>query len=58
MNVETALLELIKNGFDIEQIETDKFMCYDNGKFGFIDEADPFIVDSEELLEIFETYLG
>lgn len=58
MEVKTALLELIKNGFDIEQTEDDKFMCYDNGRFGFLEEADPFIVDGEELLEIYETYLG
>ena len=57
MNVETVLTELTKNGFQIEQIETDKFMCYDNGKFGFCSDEDPFVVDSEELLEIFETYL-
>ena len=57
MNVETVLTELTKNGFQIEQIETDKFMCYDNGKFGFASDEDPFIVDGDGLIEIFETYL-
>jgi hypothetical protein len=57
MNVETVLTELTKNGFQIEQVETDKFMCYDNGKFGFVSDEDPFIVDGDGLIEIFETYL-
>jgi hypothetical protein len=57
MNVETVLTELTKNGFQIEQVETDKFMCYDNGKFGFVSDEDPFIVDGDGLIEIYETYL-
>jgi hypothetical protein len=57
MKVETVLTELTKNGFQIEQVETDKFMCYDNGKFGFVSDEDPFIVDGDGLIEIFETYL-
>jgi hypothetical protein len=57
MTVEKALKELLENGFEIEQIEADKFMCYDNGKFGFAEEEDPFIVDSEDILEIYEDYI-
>ena len=57
MKVETVLTELIENGFQIEQVETDKFMCYDNGRFGFCSDEDPFIVDGDGLIEIFETYL-
>ena len=58
MKVETALAELTKNGFEIEQIEADKFMCYDNGKFGFCSDEDPFIIDEDSLLEIYEEYIG
>lgn len=58
MTVEKALAELIENGFKIEQIEADKFMCFDNGRFGFAEEEDPFIVDGDEILEIHEQYIG
>jgi hypothetical protein len=58
MEVKTAFKELVENGFDILQLEVDKFEVTDNGKFGFLEETDPFIVDGEELLEIYETYLG
>ena len=55
--VQTAFKELIEKGFHIEQVETDKFMVYDNGKFGFVSEEDPFIVDGDGVLEIYEMYL-
>jgi hypothetical protein len=41
----------------IDQFETDKFMVFDNGKFGFVSDEDPFIVDGEGILEIHEMYL-
>ena len=55
--VQTAFVELNENGFHIEQVEADKFMVYDNGKFGFANDEDPFIVDGDGVLEIYETYL-
>jgi hypothetical protein len=55
--VEKAFKELIEKGFNIERVEVDKFMVYDNGKFGFVSEEDPFIVDGEGVLEIYEMYL-
>ena len=55
--VQTAFKELIEKGFHIEQVETDMFMVYDNGKFGFVSEEDPFIVDGDGVLEIYEQYL-
>lgn len=58
MTVEQALQELLVNGFQIEQIEADKFMCFDNGKFGFCSDEDPFIVDGDEILEIHEQYIN
>ena len=33
-------------------------MVYDNGKFGFCNDEDPFIVDGDGVLEIYEDYLG
>jgi hypothetical protein len=57
MTVEQAFKELIGNGFEIDQFETDKFMVFDNGKFGFVSDEDPFIVDGEGILEIHEMYL-
>ena len=57
MTVEEALKELIGNGFEINQFETDKFIVFDNGKFGFASDEDPFIVDGDGILEIYEMYL-
>lgn len=57
MKVISALLELIKNGFDIEQIEEDRFEVTNNGKFEFLEEEEQFIVDGEELIEIYKTYI-
>ena len=56
-SVTQAFDELIENGFNIERVEVDKFMIYDNGKFGFVSEEDPFIVDGDGVLEIYEMYL-
>ena len=57
MTVEKAFNELVESGFKIEQFEADKFMVYDNGKFGFVSEEDPFIVDGDGVLEIYEMYM-
>ena len=57
MTVEKALAELHGNGFHIEQVEVDKFMVFDNGKFGFASDEDPFIVDGDGVLEIYEDYI-
>ena len=58
MTLERAFAELNEYGFHIEQVEADKFMVYDTGLFGFVSEEDPFIVDGEEVLEIYENYLS
>ena len=57
MTVEKALAELNENGFRIEQVEADKYMCYDTGLFGFCSDEDPFIVDGDGVLEIYEDYI-
>ena len=57
MTVEKALAELNEYGFHIVQIEADKFMVYDTGLFGFVSEEDPFIVDGDGVLEIYEDYI-
>ena len=58
MTVEKALAELNEYGFHIVQIEADKFMVYDTGLFGFVSEEDPFIIDGDGVLEIYENYLS
>ena len=58
MTVEKALKELNECGFHIVQIEADKFMCYDTGLFVFASDEDPFIVDGDGVLEIYEDYIG
>ena len=55
--ITNTLKELNECGFRIEQIEVDKFMCYDTGLFGFCSDEEPFIVDGEEVLEIYENYI-
>lgn len=58
METKKAFEELLKAGFDISRIDDDKFEVTDNGKFGFLEDEEPFIVDGEELIEIYETYLN
>ena len=58
MTVEKALEALVKKGALIEQVETDKFMVTDNGFFGFCTDEDPFIVDGDGILDIYEDYIG
>jgi hypothetical protein len=58
MTTEEALKELKENGFQIERINENEFLCYDNGRFGFAEEEEPFAVDAEGLLDIHETYLN
>ena len=57
MVIEKVLAELNKYGFHIEQLEADKFMCYDTGLFGFCSDEEPFIVDGDGILEIYENYI-
>jgi hypothetical protein len=57
MEIGKALKELNEYGFHIKQVEADKFMVYDTGLFGFANDEDPFIVDEDGVIEIYETYL-
>jgi hypothetical protein len=58
MTPEQTLTELKENGFEITKIEDNKFLVVDNGKFGFSEEEQPFIVDNEGLTEIHEMYIS
>jgi len=58
MTVEKALEALVKKGANIKQIEADQFMVTDNGFFGFCTDEDPFIVDGDGILDIYEDYIG
>ena len=58
MEAQKVLEELIENGFEIEKINDNEFICYDNGRFGFAEEEEPFTVDLEGLLEIHESYIS
>lgn len=51
------LEELIKKGANIQQIDKNKYLVIDNGFFGFCEEVDPFVIDSEELEEIYNKYV-
>lgn len=56
MSVEEVLKELNEYGFHIVPIEADKFMCYGKENW-FISDEDPFIIDGDGVLEIYEDYL-
>lgn len=57
MTTEETLKQLLNEGFQIEQIGEDSFKVEDNGKFGFINDEGSFVVDGEDLLEIYEVYV-
>jgi hypothetical protein len=57
MTVEQAHKELLDEGFEITKVKDNQFIVVDNGKFGFCEDEEPFIIDDEELLEIHEQYL-
>jgi len=58
MKIEDALVSLIKAGADITQIGEDVFLVRDNGFHGFLEETDPFEIDGEDLLEMYEQYVN
>ena len=58
MKIEDALVSLTKAGADITQIREDVFLVRDNGFHGFLEETDPFEIDGEDLLEMYEQYVN
>jgi len=52
-----ALNDLLEAGADIEQLGENSFLVRDNGFHGFCEETDPFIVDGEDILEMWEQYI-
>ena len=58
MKIEDALVSLTKAGADITQIGEDVFLVRDNGFHGFLEETDPFEIDGEDLLEMYEQYVN
>jgi hypothetical protein len=58
MIVEKALKELNECGFHIVQINEGEFLVHDTGLFGFVEEEDPFVVDGDGVLEIYDMYLA
>ena len=58
MTIEQAHKELLEEGFEITKVNDNQFIVVDNGKFGFCEDVEPFIIDGEELLEIHEQYLN
>lgn len=58
MEVLQALEKIQQAGYHVEQIEADKFMVFDNGMFGFATDEDPFIVDGNGVLEIYQIYVA
>jgi hypothetical protein len=58
MKIEDALVSLTKAGADITQIGEDVFLVRDNGFHGFLEDEDPFEIDGEDLLEMYEQYVN
>jgi hypothetical protein len=57
-NVNDALVDLTKAGADITQIGENSFLVRDNGFHGFFEETDPFEIDGEGLIEMWEDYVN
>ena len=58
MKIEDALVSLTKAGADITQIGEDVFLVRDNWFHGFLEDEDPFEIDGEDLLEMYEQYVN
>ena len=56
MTVKQALTELINKGAEIEQINENQFVVYNNGFLGLIDDVNMFAVDGDDILEMYEQY--
>jgi len=57
MTLKDALADLIQAGADITQTGANTFLVRDNGFHGFREETDPFEIDGEDLLEMWEQYI-
>jgi hypothetical protein len=57
MTLTDALTDLTQAGADITQIGENTFLVRDNGFHGFREETDPFEIDGEDLLEMWEQYI-
>jgi hypothetical protein len=58
MSITEALENLTKAGADITQTGENTFLVRDNGFLGLLEETDPFEIDGEELLEMYEQYIN
>jgi hypothetical protein len=58
MTITEALNDLTKAGADITQTGENTFLVRDNGFHGFLEEEEPFEVDGEDLLEMWEQYVN
>ena len=57
MNVNDAITDLTEAGADIKQIGENAYLVTDNGFWGFCEETDPFVVDGDDILEMWEQYI-
>lgn len=58
MSITDALDDLTKAGADITQTGENTFLVRDNGFHGLLEETDPFEIDGEDLLEMWEQYIN
>jgi hypothetical protein len=57
VTTEQAFKELVENGFSISMQTSNEFLVIDNGKFGFYNDEDPFIVDGDDIIDIYQKYI-
>jgi hypothetical protein len=57
ITIEQAFKKLVEKGFSISELKPNEFLVIDNGKFGFCDDEDPFIVDGNDIIEIYQNYI-
>ena len=57
INPNECLIDLLAAGADITQIGENAFLVRDNGFLGLCEETDPFQIDTEDLIEMWEQYI-
>ncbi len=56
MTVQEAFQKLVDAGADIVLVNESEYIVYDNGFLGLCSNEDPFVVDGDVILEMYEMY--
>jgi hypothetical protein len=56
MTVEKAFQKLVDAGADIVLVNESEYIVYNNGFLGLCSNEDPFVVNGDDILEMYEKY--